>query len=63
MNIRPEGPALTLVIVMSTLLAITTIVVALRVFIRIKTRAFGLDDWIMVIGYVCRKLATFFTVN
>ncbi|PVH95305.1 hypothetical protein DM02DRAFT_618003 [Periconia macrospinosa] len=51
MIIHPEGPGLTLLIVISVLLSVSTVAVALRVWARLEIRAFGLDDWLMLLGW------------
>ncbi|KAJ4294995.1 hypothetical protein N0V90_007003 [Kalmusia sp. IMI 367209] len=53
MTVQPTGPGLTLLIVMSICLALTTIVVALRICARLMIKAFGLDDWLMILGWAC----------
>ncbi|KAF1965636.1 hypothetical protein BU23DRAFT_488829 [Bimuria novae-zelandiae CBS 107.79] len=53
MTVQPTGPGLTLLIVMSVCLALTTIVVALRIWARLTIKALGLDDWLMILGWVC----------
>ena len=52
MRVHPQGPGVTLLIVQSILILLTTMTTSLRVFVRVGTRAFGLDDWLMEIGYV-----------
>ncbi|KAF2877697.1 hypothetical protein BDV95DRAFT_602061 [Massariosphaeria phaeospora] len=62
MRIRPEGPPVTLLVVQSIVIALTTITTILRVFIRVKTRAFGLDDYLMVFAYVVSIAVGVFTL-
>lgn len=45
--------ALTVVVVNFVLFGLSTIVVALRCYVRITRKSFGLDDWLLVSGYVC----------
>lgn len=52
MTVQPTGPGLTLLVVMSVCLALTTVVIVLRVCARVLIRAFGLDDWLMILGWV-----------
>ncbi|KAK3990576.1 hypothetical protein QBC44DRAFT_62195 [Cladorrhinum sp. PSN332] len=51
-RVEPRGLALALVVTTGVFGVLTTIVMAMRVFIRIKTHNFGVDDWVMSAGYV-----------
>ncbi|TEY71109.1 hypothetical protein BOTCAL_0101g00010 [Botryotinia calthae] len=47
-----EQRALTIVIVNFVFLGLSTITLALRCFVRITREAFGLDDWMIVLGWI-----------
>ena len=49
-----EQRALTIVIVNFVFLGLSTITLALRCFVRITREVFGLDDWMIVLGWVYR---------
>ncbi|RYP59402.1 hypothetical protein DL769_008547 [Monosporascus sp. CRB-8-3] len=49
--VQPEGLALALLVTTLTFVVSTTIVMSMRIFIRLKTRNFGTDDWVMSAGY------------
>lgn len=49
--VKPEGLALAILATTLVVVVLTTIVIAMRIFIRLKTRNFGTDDWAMSIGY------------
>jgi hypothetical protein len=52
MKIQPTGPALHYIVVDSIFIVLTTVVIALRLWVRLKNRKIGLDDWLMFIGFV-----------
>lgn len=52
--IEPQGLALGLLVTTVTLSILTTIVMAMRMFIRFKTNKIGSDDWAMLTGFVGR---------
>ncbi|KAL2877149.1 hypothetical protein SGCOL_007542 [Colletotrichum sp. CLE4] len=49
--IEPQGLALGLLVTTVTLAILTTIVMAMRMFIRFKTNKIGSDDWAMLTGF------------
>ncbi|KXH68553.1 hypothetical protein CSAL01_02210 [Colletotrichum salicis] len=49
--IEPQGLALGLLVTTVTLAVLTTIVMAMRMFIRFKTNKIGSDDWAMLTGF------------
>ncbi|KAK1526675.1 hypothetical protein CPAR01_13203, partial [Colletotrichum paranaense] len=49
--VEPQGLALGLLVTTVTLAILTTIVMAMRVFIRFKTNKIGSDDWAMLTGF------------
>lgn len=51
-TIEPRGLGLAQLITSILFGILTTVVVFLRTFIRVKNRVFGADDMLMVIGYV-----------
>ena len=59
--VEPQGLALAILVTTLTFTALTTIVMGMRVFIRVKTGHFGTDDWIMSAGYVSFFLSSFHT--
>ncbi|KAI1341521.1 hypothetical protein F5Y15DRAFT_376356 [Xylariaceae sp. FL0016] len=50
--IEPEGLARVLLVVTIVMTLLTTIVVALRLYVRRMTRTTAIDDWIMLAGYI-----------
>ena len=50
--LKPEGRGLTFAIVISIWAVLSTITIALRIWARYSIRAFGLDDWLMFVGWV-----------
>lgn len=52
--IAPDGLPLAIIVISSIFFALSIVTVALRTFIRIKRRIFGLEDAFMVVGTVCR---------
>lgn len=50
--VEPRGLALAIAATTIAFGALTTIVMGMRIFIRIKTHNFGTDDWVMLCGYV-----------
>jgi hypothetical protein len=50
--VKPTGLALALLLTTLAFVVLTTVVIGLRIFIRLKTRRFGADDWVMTAGYV-----------
>jgi hypothetical protein len=50
MTVEPTGPGLAALIVISILVALSTIVVVLRAWARHATKAIGLDDYVMIFG-------------
>lgn len=50
--IEPSGLSMALVATSSLFAGLTTVVIAMRVYIRLAKRGFGVDDWMMVGGYV-----------
>lgn len=50
--VKPEGLALAILVTTLAFVVLTTVVIAMRIFIRLKTRHFGTDDWVMCAGYV-----------
>ncbi|KAF2642450.1 hypothetical protein P280DRAFT_447850 [Massarina eburnea CBS 473.64] len=56
MVIHSEGPGLGFLIIISVLLAISTVAIILRIWARLEIRSFGTDDWLMVLGYVSSLL-------
>lgn len=51
-HVTPEGLAAVTLGVCIALAAASTITMALRAWVRISTRQFGLDDWLMTLGLV-----------
>lgn len=51
-SIQPTGLASAILGVALTFSILSTIVISLRVFVRVRTRLFGDEDWLMCIGYV-----------
>lgn len=47
--------ALTVVVVNFVLFGLSTIVIALRCYVRLARQSFGLDDWLIVAGWVCES--------
>lgn len=54
--ITPDGLPLAIIAISSIFFMLSVVTVALRTFIRIKKRIFGLEDTFMVIGTVCLSL-------
>lgn len=52
--VEPTGLALALLLATIAFVVLTTVVMGLRIYIRLKTRRFGTDDWVMTAGYVSR---------
>ena len=52
MIVHPEGPGRDFLIIISVLLGIATIAIILRLLARLEIRAFGIDDWLMLAGWV-----------
>lgn len=64
MIIHPEGPGRDFLIIISILLALSTIAITLRIWARLEIRAFWIDDWLMVAGWVspsCTQRTTLLT--
>ena len=55
--VHPSGLALAILITTLAFVVLTTIVIGMRVFIRLKTGRFGTDDWVMSAGYASFLLA------
>ena len=53
MVLTPTGPGLSLLLVSSILLCFSWFMVILRMMVRKRIKAIGLDDWLMVAGLVC----------
>lgn len=51
-RVKPEGLAEAILVVTILLTIICIIVFALRIYIRLKTRVFGMEDYLMCIGMV-----------
>ena len=51
--IAPDGLPLAIIVISSIFFALSIVTVALRTYIRIKKRIFGLEDAFMVVGTVC----------
>ncbi|KAK1975147.1 hypothetical protein LZ30DRAFT_606285 [Colletotrichum cereale] len=49
--VTPEGLALGLLITTISLVIFTSVVIAMRLYIRVKTKRLGADDWVMLTGY------------
>lgn len=54
--ITPDGLPLAIIAISSIFFMLSAVTVALRTFIRIKKRIFGMEDTFMVIGMVCLSL-------
>jgi hypothetical protein len=54
--VKPEGLALAILVTTLVFVVLTTIVIAMRIFIRLKTGTFGTDDWVMSAGYASSSL-------
>lgn len=54
----PEGPSLKLLIIVTVLLAIATIAILLRIWARLIIKGFGLDDWLMILGWALLVFCT-----
>ncbi|KAL8338703.1 hypothetical protein RB598_007156 [Gaeumannomyces tritici] len=50
-TIEPEGLAMALIVSSGLFAGLTTVIMAMRVYIRVVKRNFGTDDWMMVGGY------------
>ncbi|KAL8393516.1 hypothetical protein RB595_003314 [Gaeumannomyces hyphopodioides] len=50
-TIEPEGLAMALLVSSGLFAGVTTVIMAMRVYIRVVKRNFGTDDWMMVGGY------------
>ncbi|KAK4222208.1 hypothetical protein QBC38DRAFT_89084 [Podospora fimiseda] len=50
--VEPKGLAFALVIVTAIFVVLTTLVMTMRIYIRLKTHNFGTDDWVMTAGYI-----------
>ena len=50
--IAPDGLPLAIIVISSIFFALSIVTVALRTYIRIKKRIFGLEDGFMVVGTV-----------
>jgi len=50
--IAPDGLPLAIIVISSIFFALSIVTVALRTYIRIKKRIFGLEDAFMVVGTV-----------
>lgn len=50
--LQPAGDGVPSLYVTCVLLALSWFTIALRVWVRIRVEAFGLDDWLMCIGLV-----------
>lgn len=51
-SIKPEGLALALLLTTIVFTVISSIVVCLRFYVRIKLRSFSFEDWLMLVGWV-----------
>jgi uncharacterized BrkB/YihY/UPF0761 family membrane protein len=54
MAVALEGPGYVLNLVSVVLLVVAWISLILRIVVRVKIKAFGLDDWLMCLGGVLR---------
>ncbi|KAF2867759.1 hypothetical protein BDV95DRAFT_622092 [Massariosphaeria phaeospora] len=66
MRITPTGPALNYIIVDSIFIALTCVVIALRLWGRLRLRTIGLDDWLMFLGFLMSQfsnVAVFVAIN
>jgi hypothetical protein len=52
MALTPTGPAMSLLLVSAILLFFSWVMVILRMTVRIRIKAVGTDDWLMVAGLV-----------
>ena len=50
--LKPEGRGLTFTIVISVWAVLSSLVIALRIWARYSIRAFAIDDWLMIFGWV-----------
>ncbi|KAF2684039.1 hypothetical protein K458DRAFT_451772 [Lentithecium fluviatile CBS 122367] len=50
--IKPEGRGLTFAIIISIWAVLSTLTIALKIWARYTIRAFGVDDWLMVFGWL-----------
>lgn len=54
--IQPEGLALALLVVTIVFTILSSIMAGLRFYVRISLRSFGVDDWLMLAGWVSLAL-------
>jgi hypothetical protein len=50
--LKPEGLALAIVVMSILLMSVSTIVLALRIYVRMELKAVGMDDYLMIVGWV-----------
>lgn len=51
-TVPPSGVAVKILVVAIVFSVLSTIVVGLRIFVRVAIRRFGADDWLMCSGWV-----------
>lgn len=51
--VTPVGQAVTLLTLSVVFSILTTLIIGLRVYVRVTIRRFGADDWLMCGGWVC----------
>lgn len=51
-RVKPEGLAEAILVVTVFFTVVCAVVFGLRIFIRLKTRLFGLEDYLMALGVV-----------
>lgn len=57
-SVDPKGLARVLIIVPIIFLILTAVIVILRCVVRLKYRLFGIDDGLMLIGWVSHRLVS-----
>ena len=56
MFVKPVGQGITLVVIYSILQPLATIAICLRIYARYLIKGIGIDDYLMVVGFVSYPL-------